>query len=97
MTTPPGTLHTLRQPLYLAGVGVDLLAWLLSVAALRTLPVYQVQAVLAGSLAVTVVAARVVLGARLRRVDVAAVAVAAVAGTVAAAAVLAHAPGNALP
>jgi drug/metabolite transporter (DMT)-like permease len=83
-----GTLHTLRQPLYLAGLGCDLLAWLASVVALRTLAVYQVQAVLAGSLAVTVLGARVVLAARLRRRDGAAVAV-----TVVALAVLAMSAG----
>jgi drug/metabolite transporter (DMT)-like permease len=70
-----GTLHTLRQPLYLAGLGCDLVAWLASLVALRTLAVYQVQAVLAGSLAVTVLGARVVLAARLRRRDGVAVAV----------------------
>src|SRR4051812_28439525 len=63
------TLRVLRQPSYVAGVGLDLLAWLVSLVALRTLPVYQVQAVLAGSLAVTVVAARLLLGVRLRPVD----------------------------
>jgi drug/metabolite transporter (DMT)-like permease len=83
-----GTLHTLRQPLYLAGLGCDLLAWLASVVALRTLAVYQVQAVLAGSLAVTVLGARVVLAARLRRRDSVAVAV-----TVLALAVLALSAG----
>lgn len=74
-----GTLRTLRDPVYLGGLGLDLLAWLASLLALRTLPVYQVQAVLAGSLAVTVVAARVVLAARLRPLDVAAIAVTVVA------------------
>jgi drug/metabolite transporter (DMT)-like permease len=83
-----GTLHTLRQPLYLAGLGCDLLAWLASLVALRTLAVYQVQAVLAGSLAVTVLGARVVLAARLRRRDSVAVAV-----TVLALAVLALSAG----
>ncbi|MDG6101452.1 hypothetical protein Daura_39695 [Dactylosporangium aurantiacum] len=84
----PGMLQTLRAPAYLGGVALDLLAWLASLAALRTLPVYQVQAVLAGSLAVTVVTARFALGARLRGGDVAAVAV-----TVAALGVLAAASG----
>jgi len=68
-----GTLRTVRHPLYLAGLAGDALAWLASLAALRTLAVYQVQAVLAGSLAVTVVAARLLLGVRLRRRDLAAV------------------------
>ncbi|OHV62283.1 hypothetical protein [Pseudofrankia sp. BMG5.36] len=71
----PDTLRALRHPLYLAGLGCDLLAWLASVAALRTLAVYQVQAILAGSLAVTVLGARVVLAARIRRRDAAAVTV----------------------
>ncbi|WP_327009962.1 hypothetical protein OHA72_23640 [Dactylosporangium sp. NBC_01737] len=84
-----GMLRTLRAPAYLGGVTLDLLAWLASLAALRTLPVYQVQAVLAGSLAVTVVVARFALAARLRTVDVAAVAV-----TVAALALLAAAAGR---
>jgi drug/metabolite transporter (DMT)-like permease len=84
----PGTLRTLRQPRYLAGVALDLLAWLASLAALRTLPVYQVQATLAGSLAVTVLAARLLLGTRLRAADITAVAL-----TVAALAVLAAAAG----
>ncbi|MFF5229182.1 hypothetical protein [Dactylosporangium sp. NPDC000521] len=75
----PGVLQTLRAPAYLTGVCLDLVSWLLSVAALRVLPVYQVQAILAGSLAVTVVAARIRLEARLRGRDVAAVAVTVVA------------------
>ncbi|MCL9793413.1 hypothetical protein MXD58_003650, partial [Frankia sp. AgKG'84/4] len=58
------TLRALRHPLYLAGLGGDALAWLASLVALRSLAVYQVQAILAGSLAVTVVGARVVLAAR---------------------------------
>ena len=73
-----GTMNTLRQPIYLAGLALDLLAWLSSLAALRTLPVYEVQALLAGSLAVTVVAARVFLGSRIRRTDAVAVVVAVV-------------------
>ncbi|MET7402679.1 hypothetical protein ABZS66_55285 [Dactylosporangium sp. NPDC005572] len=83
-----GLLQTLRAPAYLGGIALDLLAWLASLVALRTLPVYQVQAVLAGSLAVTVVVARLRLSARLRPVDVAAVAV-----TVAALVALAAAAG----
>jgi hypothetical protein len=74
-----GTLRTLRDPAYLGGLGLDLLAWMASLVALRTLPVYQVQAVLAGSIAITVVVARIALAARLRAADVAAVAVTVVA------------------
>jgi hypothetical protein len=68
-----GTVRTLGHPLYLIGVGCDLLAWAGSMIALRELAVYLVQSVLAGSLAVTVVAARIFLASRLRGRDVAAV------------------------
>ncbi|MGY1594856.1 hypothetical protein ACI79D_23020 [Geodermatophilus sp. SYSU D00708] len=47
-----------RQPRYLAGLALDGLGWLLSVVALRVLPVFAVQSVLAGTVAVTPVAAR---------------------------------------
>lgn len=53
------------HPLYLAGLGCDLLAWLCSLYALRFLPLFTVQAVLAGSVAVTVVLARVLLRERM--------------------------------
>ncbi|NIZ93461.1 hypothetical protein [Kineococcus rubinsiae] len=76
----------LRSPLYLTGLGADGISWLLSLLALRRLPAFAVQAVLAGSLAVTVVLARLLLGALLRRRDVVAVLV-----TVAALAVVAGA------
>jgi hypothetical protein len=77
-----GTVSTLGHPLYLLGVGCDLLAWAASMVALRELAVYQVQSVLAGSLAVTVVAARLVLASRLRARDVGAVMVTIAALTV---------------
>jgi hypothetical protein len=83
-----GTVRTLGHPIYLLGVGCDLLAWAASMVALRELVVYQVQSVLAGSLAVTVVAARLVLSSRLRRRDVAAVGI-----TIAALTVLAMSAG----
>ncbi|GGQ50060.1 hypothetical protein [Couchioplanes azureus] len=70
-----GTVRTLGHPLYLLGIGCDALAWLGSMVALRELAVYLVESILAGSLAVTVIAARFVLGSRLRRRDVAAVVV----------------------
>ncbi len=48
------------QPRYIGGIFVDLVAWLCNVVALRTLPVFAVQAVIGGSIAVTaVVGARV--------------------------------------
>jgi hypothetical protein len=69
------TVRTLGHPLYLIGVGCDLLAWAGSMVALHELAVYLVQSVLAGSLAVTVVAARVFLKSQLRGQDVFAVTV----------------------
>ena len=64
-----------RSPLYLTGLGADGISWLLSLLALRRLPAFAVQALLAGSLAITVLLARLLLRAVLRRRDVAAVAV----------------------
>ncbi|MBO0901826.1 hypothetical protein J1G44_17205 [Cellulomonas sp. zg-ZUI199] len=69
----------LRRPLVLAALLLDGVAWLLSLLALDRLPLFVVQAVLASSVVVTVVLARPVLGARLRRRDVLAVAVVVVA------------------
>jgi hypothetical protein len=69
------TVRTLGHPLYLLGVGCDLLAWAASMIALRELAVYQVQSVLAGSLAITVLLARLILASRLRGRDIAAVTV----------------------
>jgi hypothetical protein len=69
------TVATMKHPLYLLGIGCDALAWIGSMIALRDLAVYLVESVLAGSLAVTVLAARFVLGSRLRRRDVTAVVV----------------------
>ena len=69
------TSAAVRDPRYVAGLGADGLAWLLSLVALRRLPVYEVQAVLAGSLAVTAVVARIALGLRLGRRAAAAIVV----------------------
>jgi hypothetical protein len=77
-----GTVKTLSHPLYLLGTGFDLLAWVASMVALGQLAVYVVESVLAGSLAVTVVAARLILKSRLRTVDVIAVTVSVTALTV---------------
>lgn len=76
------TVRTMGHPLYLLGTGCDVLAWLGSMIALRELAVYLVESVLAGSLAVTVVFARLFLGSRLRRLDVVAVVVSVAALTV---------------
>lgn len=69
-TTRAAGLAVLSQPMYLAGLVCDALAWLASLVALRHLPLFAVQSLLAGSLAVTVLLARFALGTRLRRRDV---------------------------
>jgi hypothetical protein len=82
-------LRVLAEPLYLIGVALDLLGWLASLVALRSLPLFAVQSLLAGSLVTTVVLARIVLGVRMRPTD--RVAVVAVTGALA---VLALAAGE---
>lgn len=67
-----GVVGVARQVPYLIGLGCDLVGWLASLVALRRLPVFAVQAILAGSLAVTVLLAAATIGARLRGVDLAA-------------------------
>jgi hypothetical protein len=62
-----------RSRSYLAGLGLDAVCWMLTLVALRGLPVYAVQAVLASSLAFTVLLSRIWLKSTLRRRDVAAV------------------------
>ncbi len=62
-------LSVVRHPAYVAGLGCDGVAWLLSLVALRHLPLFAVQAVLAGSLVVTVLLAVPVLGTATRRRD----------------------------
>lgn len=64
-----GVLAMARQPVFLLGLGADLLSWLVSRFALHKLPLFAVQTILAGSLAVTVLLAGAVLGAELRRTD----------------------------
>src|SRR5688572_22289953 len=76
-----GTAQTMAHPLYLAGIFFDILAWVGAMIALQTLAVYVVESVLAGSLAFTVLGARIVLGSRLRRRDMVAVAVTIIALT----------------
>ncbi|WP_127507208.1 hypothetical protein [Actinoplanes solisilvae] len=71
-----GSLGSLAlKPAYLAGLTADGAAWVLSLLALRGLPVYVVQSVLAGSLALTVLLAAGVLHIRPRRRDLAAIVV----------------------
>ena len=57
----------LRHPAYVAGLLGDGLAWVASLVALSGLPLFVVQSLLAGSLAVTVVLARVILHVRMTR------------------------------
>ncbi|MER7757570.1 hypothetical protein [Kitasatospora sp. NPDC097643] len=56
---------------FLLGTAVDIVGFVLSIVALRSLPLFLVQAVTNGSLAVTALAAVWLLGARLRRADMA--------------------------
>jgi drug/metabolite transporter (DMT)-like permease len=67
-------MRTLRQVPFLAGLALDGLGFLAQYWALRTVPIFVVQAALAGSLAVTAVVAVPVLHARLGRTQWAAVA-----------------------
>lgn len=60
-------LRLLKSVPYVAGLGLDVLGFLLSLVALRTLPLFLVQGVIASSLAVTAVLGSIVLHMRLRR------------------------------
>src|SRR5918996_2517877 len=53
------------QPRYLAGMLLDLVAWGCAVMALRVLPVFAVQAVIGGTIALTAVVSARLMGARL--------------------------------
>ena len=66
-------MAVVRQPLVIAALVIDGLAWLLSLVALHRLPLFVVQALIASSLVVVVVLARFVLGTRMRPVDTGAV------------------------
>jgi multidrug transporter EmrE-like cation transporter len=57
------------QPGYLTGLAVDGLGWVCTAVALRHLPVFAVQAVLGGTIAVTTLAARLLYGSKLQPVD----------------------------
>src|SRR4051812_13524343 len=59
-------LRLLKSWPYLAGLALDVLGFLLSIAALRSLPLFLVQGVIASSLAVTAVLGAVILHMRLR-------------------------------
>ncbi|ASW85929.1 DMT family transporter [Mycobacterium intracellulare] len=62
-------LRAVRQWRYLVGIGLDVVGFLLQVAALRLVPIYVVAAALAASIAVTGVVAAWVLSARLSPVE----------------------------
>lgn len=76
-----GLIALLGQPAFLGGLLADFGSWAISRFALQSLPLFAVQTILAGSLAVTVVLARIMLGAQLSTLHKSAV-VAAVAGLV---------------
>lgn len=59
----------IRDRRYLVGLGVDGLGWACTVVALRHLPVFAVQAVLAGNMALTALASRMLYHNRLRVTD----------------------------
>jgi drug/metabolite transporter (DMT)-like permease len=61
------------QPRYLFGLLIDGLAWVCTVVALRHMPVFAVQAILGGSIALTALATRWIWGTRLRPLDRAAI------------------------
>ncbi len=64
-----GIVSMAKQPIFLLGLLADFLSWLISRFALHTLPLFAVQTILAGSLAVTVLLAGVVLGTQLGRAE----------------------------
>jgi len=68
-TNSEGFVTMVTQPIFLFGLLVDFASWVISRFALHTLPLFAVQTILAGSLAVTVLLARIVLGTQLRRAD----------------------------
>ncbi len=56
-----GVASTMSQPVYLLGLGLDAIGWMLSLLALQRLPLFAVQAAVASSVAVTVLLAAWVL------------------------------------
>lgn len=57
------------SPLYLGGLLLDIFGWVLTVLALRYMPIVAVQAIVAGQVVITVVASHWVFDTPLRRVD----------------------------
>lgn len=62
-------IDIVKHPAYLTGIALDGLAWVLSLVALGSLPLFAVQSMLAGSLAVTMILAAGVLKIPLTRRD----------------------------
>ena len=62
-------LDLVRQWRFLAGIGLDVVSFFTSFAALRVLPIFIVQAVISANLAVTALVAWRVLGTRLRWIE----------------------------
>jgi drug/metabolite transporter (DMT)-like permease len=62
-------LRLLRNWRYVAGVGLDLLGFLLSIAAVRSLPLFVVQSIVASFLAITAVLGAIMLQMPLTRLD----------------------------
>lgn len=83
-----------RELPFLAGLALDLVGFVFSLVALRSLPLFLVQSVIAANVGVTAVAAVLVLGARLRRPEVVAIVVLAVGLVLLA---VAAKPGHARP
>ncbi len=73
-----GMLAILRHPFSILGLFLDFVAWVLSRLALRSLPLFTVQTILAGSLAFTVVLSHRLLGTPKRHNDIYAIAATAV-------------------
>ncbi|GAA4850065.1 hypothetical protein GCM10023201_47990 [Actinomycetospora corticicola] len=62
------------SPVYLAGLLLDIVGWVLTVLALRYMPIVAVQAIVAGQVVITVIASHWVFDTPLRRIDLAAAA-----------------------
>lgn len=62
------------SPMYIVGLLLDILGWVLTVVALRYMPIVAVQAIVAGQVVITVVASHWVFDTPLRRVDLVAAA-----------------------
>ncbi|GAA1879387.1 hypothetical protein GCM10009836_70960 [Pseudonocardia ailaonensis] len=61
--------HLVLRPFYLAGLLIDGVGWACTVVALRHLPVFAVQALIGGAIALTAVATWLLYGVRLRVID----------------------------